>query len=86
MHQKYSDALRQVLGKTLGIPLFQEQAMKIAIVAADFTPREADELRRALATFRHFDDINKFRERFINGMLANGYELDFSECCFPFMG
>ena len=77
-----SKALEQVLGKTLGIPLFQEQAMKIAIVAAGFSPQEADALRRALATFRRFGDIHKFRERFIAGMLGNGYELDFSERCF----
>ncbi|MBT6096369.1 MAG: error-prone DNA polymerase [Rhodospirillaceae bacterium] len=77
-----SDALRQVLGKTLGIPLFQEQAMKIAIVAAGFSPEEADGLRRALATFRRLGDIHQFRERFIAGMLGNGYELDFSERCF----
>ncbi|MBM09141.1 MAG: error-prone DNA polymerase [Magnetovibrio sp.] len=77
-----SDALRQILGKTLGIPLFQEQAMKIAIVAASFTPQEADQLRRALATFRHIGEIDKFRERFINGMLVNGYELNFSDRCF----
>ena len=77
-----SDALRKVLGKTLGIPLFQEQAMKIAIVAAGFSPEEADELRRALATFRRMGDIHKFQKRFIAGMLGNGYELDFSERCF----
>lgn len=77
-----SDALRQVLGKTLGIPLFQEQAMKIAIVAAGFSPQEADALRRALATFRRMGDIHKFRQRFIAGMLGNGYEQDFTERCF----
>jgi len=77
-----SDALAQVLGKTLGIPLFQEQAMKIAIVAAGFSPQEADALRRALATFRRFGDIHKFRERFVAGMLSNDYDLDFAERCF----
>jgi error-prone DNA polymerase len=77
-----SEALAQVLGKTLGIPLFQEQAMKIAIVAAGFTPEESDGLRRALATFRRMGDIHKFQERFIAGMLANGYDIDFSERCF----
>ncbi len=77
-----SAELEHVLGKTLGIPLFQEQAMKISIVAAGFTPEEADGLRRALATFRRMGDIHKFRERFIAGMLDNGYELDFSERCF----
>ena len=77
-----SPELAQVLGKTLGIPLFQEQAMKIAIVAAGFAPTEADALRRALATFRRFGDIHKFEERFIAGMLKNGYDRDFSERCF----
>jgi len=77
-----SPELARVLGKTLGIPLFQEQAMKIAIVAAGFEPTEADALRRALATFRRFGDIHKFEERFIAGMLRNGYDRDFSECCF----
>ncbi|MDD9878616.1 MAG: error-prone DNA polymerase [Magnetovibrio sp.] len=77
-----SDALRQVLGKTLGIPLFQEQAMKIAIVAAGFTPEEADGLRRALATFRRMGDIHKFEERFLKGMAENGYAPDFAERCF----
>jgi len=77
-----SPELAQVLGKTLGIPLFQEQAMKIAIVAAGFAPTEADALRRALATFRRFGDIHKFEERFIAGMLRNGYDRDFSERCF----
>jgi error-prone DNA polymerase len=74
--------LERVLGKTLGIPLFQEQAMKIAIVAAGFTPAEADALRRALATFRHFGDIAKFRDRFVQGMLKNGYGEDFAGRCF----
>ena len=76
-----SAALRQVLGKTLGIPLFQEQAMKISIVAAGFTPEESDGLRRALATFRRMGDIHQFQKRFLRGMLANGYEPDFAERC-----
>ena len=77
-----SKDLEQVLGKTLGIPLFQEQAMKIAIVGAGFSPSEADALRRAMATFRHFGEIHTFRTRFIDGMLARGYEQDFAERCF----
>ena len=77
-----SDELRQVLGKTLGIPLFQEQAMKIAIVGAGFSPTEADQLRRALATFRRLGDINQFEERFIAGMAERGYAQDFAERCF----
>ncbi len=77
-----SAELERVLGKTLGIPLFQEQAMKIAIVAAGFTPAEADALRRALATFRHIGDIVRFRDRFVGGMLKNGYDEDFAGRCF----
>ena len=77
-----SEELREVLGKTMGVPLFQEQAMKIAIVAAGFTPSESDGLRRAMATFRHHGTIHSFREKFINGMTARGYESDFAERCF----
>ncbi len=77
-----SDELGEVLGKTLGVPLFQEQAMRIAIVAAGFTPDEADRLRRALATFRKTGTIGSFRERFIGGMLERGYEPGFAERCF----
>ena len=77
-----SEELRNVLGKTYGIPLFQEQAMKIAIIAGGFTPSEADQLRRAMATFRHTGTIHTFEEKLINGMVANGYEADFAERCF----
>ncbi len=77
-----SKELERVLGKTLGVPLFQEQAMKVAIVAAGFSPSEADALRRALATFRRFGDIHKFQERFLRGMQENGYEPDFASRCF----
>ncbi len=77
-----SEALRAVLEKTLGVPLFQEQAMQIAIVAAGFTPDEADRLRRAMATFRHVGTIHTFRDKFIAGMIANGYTADFAERCF----
>nr|WP_306306758.1 OB-fold nucleic acid binding domain-containing protein [Nitratireductor aquibiodomus] len=77
-----SEALRAVLQKTLGVPLFQEQAMKIAIVAAGFSPEKADRLRRAMASFRRTGTIDQFREDFINGMLANNYEPDFAERCF----
>jgi error-prone DNA polymerase len=77
-----SDALRQVLGKTLGVPLFQEQAMKIAIVGANFPPEEADRLRRAMATFKRNGEIHLFREKFIAGMLRNGYAADFATRCF----
>ncbi len=77
-----SEDLRQVLEKTLGVPLFQEQAMKIAIVGAGFTPSEADRLRRAMATFRHVGTIHTFRDKFIAGMVDRGYERDFAERCF----
>jgi error-prone DNA polymerase len=77
-----SKALEAVLSKTLGVPLFQEQAMKIAIVAAGFTPSEADRLRRAMATFKRVGTIGTFQRKMIDGMLANGYERDFAERCF----
>ena len=63
------EALRAVLEKTFGVPLFQEQAMKIAIVAAGFTPAEADGLRRAMATFRRLGTIQNYRDKMINGMI-----------------
>ncbi|MEO0388171.1 MAG: error-prone DNA polymerase, partial [Pseudomonadota bacterium] len=77
-----SDALGDVLGKTLGVPLFQEQAMQIAIIGAGFSPEEADRLRRALATFKKKGKIELFRERFLTGMKRNGYPEDFAERCF----
>jgi len=77
-----SDALQEVLERTLGVPLFQEQAMKIAIVAADFTPGEADKLRRAMATFKRIGTISTFFTKMVEGMVANGYERDFAERCF----
>jgi error-prone DNA polymerase len=77
-----SPELEAVLGKTLGVPLFQEQAMKIAIVAAGFSPEEADQLRRAMATFRHAGTIHQLGTKLIAGMKANGYDGDFAERCF----
>jgi len=77
-----SQELEEVLGKTLGVPLFQEQAMQIAVVAAGFSPEEADRLRRSLATFRRMGTIGTFRERFVGGMLERGYAQDFAEACF----
>jgi error-prone DNA polymerase len=71
-------ALERVLGKTLGVPLFQEQAMRVAIECAGFTPGEADQLRRAMATFKHTGGVSKFGEKLIVGMMANGYERDFA--------
>ena len=74
--------LREVLGKTLGVPLFQEQAMKLAIVAANFTPAQADGLRRAMATFRNHGTVHHYESLLIDGMVARGYERDFAERCF----
>ena len=76
------DELKDVLKRTLGVPLFQEQAMQIAITAAKFTPDEADGLRRAMATFRHTGNVHLFRDKFINGMVERGYDRDFAEHCF----
>ncbi|GLI92975.1 error-prone DNA polymerase [Methylocystis echinoides] len=77
-----SKELEQVLGKTYGVPLFQEQAMRIAIVAAGFTPAEADQLRRAMATFKRAGLVSGFRDKMISGMTAKGYARDFAERCF----
>jgi error-prone DNA polymerase len=74
--------LEKVLGKTLGVPLVQEQAMRVAIECAGFTPGEADQLRRAMATFKHTGGVSKFGEKLISGMVANGYERDFAEKTF----
>ena len=76
------DELEQVLCKTLGVPLFQEHVMRIAIVAAKFTPSEADRLRRAMATFKRVGTIDTFRKKFIDGMTARGYARDFAARCF----
>ena len=74
--------LEEVLKKTLGVPLFQEQAMKIAIVAADFTPDEADGLRRSMASFRNYGTVVNYRDKLVEGMVAKGYERDFAERVF----
>jgi error-prone DNA polymerase len=74
--------LRAVLEKTLGVPLFQEQAMKVAIVGAGFTPAEADQLRRAMATFKMTGGVSHFSEKLIEGMVARGYPRDFAERTF----
>ena len=77
-----SAELEAVLGRTLGVPLFQEQAMKIAIVAAGFSPGEADKLRRAMATFRRVGTIHTFQTKMVEGMAARGYAREFAERCF----
>jgi len=77
-----SKELEDILGRTLGVPLFQEQAMKIAIVAAGFTPSEADELRRSMATFKAQGLISAFRDKLINGMVGNGYSEEYAQRVF----
>jgi len=77
-----SPELKEILGRTLGVPLFQEQAMKIAIVAAGFTPAEADGLRRSMATFKFKGLVNQYEQKLIDGMLAKGYTLEFAKRIF----
>jgi error-prone DNA polymerase len=74
--------LRDILGKTFGVPLFQEQAMKLAITAAEFSPDEANGLRRAMATFRNVGTIDRFKDKFIGRMVDRGYDPDFAARCF----
>jgi error-prone DNA polymerase len=74
--------LAAILQKTLGVPLFQEQAMKIAMVAAEFSPEEANGLRRAMATFRNIGTIQTFRDKMVERMIARGYQRGFAENCF----
>ncbi|WP_230769302.1 error-prone DNA polymerase [Sphingomonas sp. Leaf4] len=74
--------LEVLLGKTFGVPLFQEQAMKLAITAAAFSPADANRLRRAMATFRNVGTIDSFRQQMIDGMVARGYEAEFAARCF----
>ncbi len=77
-----SKELEAILGRTLGVPLFQEQAMKIAIVAAGFTPAEADELRRSMATFKAKGLVSQFHKKLVDGMMARGYKQEFAERVF----
>jgi error-prone DNA polymerase len=77
-----SKELEDILGRTLGVPLFQEQAMKIAIVAAGFTPSEADELRRSMATFKAVGQVTQFKRKLIHGMTRNGYTPEYAERVF----
>jgi error-prone DNA polymerase len=76
------DELKKVLGKTLGVPLFQEHAMKIAMVAAEFSGDEANGLRRAMATFRHMGTIHEYEGKMVGGMIRRGYDPDFARRCF----
>ncbi|MDP4289756.1 MAG: error-prone DNA polymerase [Bacteroidota bacterium] len=73
-----SKELKEILGRTLGVPLFQEQAMEIAIMAAGFTPSEADGLRRSMATFKAQGQVTRYREKLVNGMVGNGYTEEFA--------
>ncbi|MEH2512200.1 DNA polymerase III alpha subunit [Nitrobacteraceae bacterium AZCC 1564] len=74
--------LEKVLGKTLGVPLFQEQAMRVAIECAGFTPGEADMLRKSMATFKFSGGVSRFKDKLVDGMIANGFEQDFAERTF----
>jgi error-prone DNA polymerase len=76
-----SEELKNILWRTLGVPLFQEHAMRIAIVGAGFEPGEADRLRRAMATFKRVGTIDRFRDKFINGMADRGYDKAFATNC-----
>jgi error-prone DNA polymerase len=71
--------LEKVLGKTLGVPLFQEQAMRVAIECAGFTPGEADMLRKSMATFKFSGGVSSLKTKLIEGMVANGFEREFAE-------
>lgn len=77
-----SDELKEILGRTLGVPLFQEQAMEIAIVAAGFTPAEADGLRRAMATFKSKGKVSWYKDKLVNGMIKKGYTEEFAQRVF----
>jgi error-prone DNA polymerase len=76
------DELKEVLGKTLGVPLFQEQAMRLAIVAAKFSSVEADGLRRSMATFKHTGGVGEYHHKFVERMVRRGYDRGFAENCF----
>lgn len=77
-----NESVRQVLKKTLGVPIFQEQAMRLAVVAAGFTPGEADQLRRAMGAWRRPGIIDKFRQKLVSGMLGRGFSREFAEQVF----
>ncbi|AIO25004.1 error-prone DNA polymerase [Burkholderia cepacia] len=77
-----SEALEEVLVRTLGVPIFQEQVMQIAIVAAGFTPGEADELRRAMAAWKRKGNLEKYHDKIVHGMLERGYAREFAEQIF----
>ncbi len=76
------DELKKVLGKTLGVPLFQEQAMNLAITAAEFSPADANKLRHSMATFRNVGRMELFEKKLVEGMVRRGYERDFAKRCY----
>ncbi len=80
-----NEAIRRVLEKTLGVPIFQEQVMKLAVVAAGFTPGEADQLRRAMAAWRRSGDLHAFRQKLLDGMRARGLSEAFAQRLFQQM-
>ncbi|HQR21618.1 MAG TPA: error-prone DNA polymerase [Burkholderiaceae bacterium] len=77
-----SEALREALGRTLGVPIFQEQVMQVAILAAGFTPGEADQLRRSMAAWKRKGGLEKYYDRIVNGMTSRGYEEAFAKAIF----
>src|SRR5574340_977779 len=77
-----SDEVRQALERTLGVPIFQEQVMQLAILAADFTPGEADQLRRAMAAWKRKGGLRPFHERLVGRMVAKGYSAEYAERIF----
>ena len=78
----FPPALQEALGRTLGVPIFQEQVMQIAMIAADFTPDEADDLRRSMAAWKRKGGVHKFRDRLVHQMIRNGYAQEFAENIF----
>ena len=77
-----SEALREALGRTLGVPIFQEQVMQVAILAAGFTPGEADQLRRSMAAWKRKGGLEKYYDRIVGGMTSRGYEEAFAKAIF----
>ncbi len=75
-------ALQEALGRTHGVPIFQEQVMQIAVLAADFTPGEADGLRRSMAAWKRHGSVHKYQDRLVGGMVKNGYPLEFAQAIF----
>lgn len=78
----YPKGLEKALGRTLGIPIFQEQVMQVAIIAADFTPGEADQLRRAMAAWKRKGGMNNYHDRIVDAMVDNGYDREFADAIF----